>query len=84
MKGIIAKFCWDPVGIYLLKVNNRNTRASCEICSELTVKTPERGHYFSVSIVNFEQVIADWGGLNIICHPQRGIWWITKGGGSVV
>ena len=28
--------------IYLLKVNNRKTRASCEICSELTIKTPER------------------------------------------
>ena len=31
-----------PVGIYLLKVNNRNTRTRCEICSELTIKTPER------------------------------------------
>ena len=28
-----------PAGIYLLKVNNRNTRARCEICSKLTVKT---------------------------------------------
>ena len=27
-----------PVGVYLLKVNNRNTRAKCEICSELTIK----------------------------------------------
>ena len=24
-------------GIYLLKVNNRNTRARCEICSKLTI-----------------------------------------------
>ena len=31
-----------PVGIYLLKVNNRNTRTRCEICSKLTIKTPER------------------------------------------
>ena len=29
-------------GIYLLKVNNRNTRTRCEICSKLTIKTPER------------------------------------------
>ena len=29
-------------GIYLLKINNRNTRTSCEICSTLTIKTPER------------------------------------------
>ena len=32
----------DPVGIYQLKVNNRNTRTRCEICSKLTIKTPER------------------------------------------
>ena len=31
-----------PAGIYLLKVNNRNTRTRCEICSMLTIKTPER------------------------------------------
>ena len=29
-------------GIYLLKVNDRNSRARCEICSKLTIKTPER------------------------------------------
>ena len=34
-----------PVGIYLLKVNNRNTRTRCEICSKLTIKTPERCLY---------------------------------------
>ena len=32
-------------GIYLLKVNNRNIRARCEISSELTIKTPERRHW---------------------------------------
>ena len=31
-----------PAGIYLLKVNNRNTRTRCEICSKLTIKTPEK------------------------------------------
>ena len=35
---------YDPAGIYLLKVNNRNTRTRCEICSKLTIKTPERRH----------------------------------------
>ena len=25
---------------YLLKVNDRNTRIRCEICSKLTIKTP--------------------------------------------
>ena len=27
-----------PAGIYLLKVNNRNTRRRCKICSKLTRK----------------------------------------------
>ena len=31
-----------PGGIYLLKVNNRNIRTRCEICSKLAIKTPER------------------------------------------
>ena len=26
----------------MFKVNNRNTRTWCEICSKLTIKTPER------------------------------------------
>ena len=29
-------------GIYLLKVNNKNTGKRCKICSILTIKTPER------------------------------------------
>ena len=61
--------------IYMFKVNNTNTRTKW-ICSKLTIKTPERLQalfwclycslwtYFvpfsSVSIVNFEQVNADW------------------------
>ena len=56
-RKIYARITRFPVGIYLLKVNNRNTRTRCEICSKLTIKT-----YFtlgsSVSIANFEHVIA--------------------------
>ena len=43
-----------PVDIYLFKINNRNIKKSCEICSKLTVKTPERCQY--VFIVNFEHI----------------------------
>ena len=39
----------DPVSIYLLKVNNRNTRTRSEICSKLTIKTPERRQWFTES-----------------------------------
>ena len=31
-----------PAGIYLLKVNNGNTRTRCEICLKLIIKIPER------------------------------------------
>ena len=34
----------SATGIYLLKVNNKNTRTRREICSKLTIKTPERRH----------------------------------------
>ena len=32
----------NPAGIYLLKVNNTNTKTRCEICSKLTIKISER------------------------------------------
>ena len=48
-----------PAGSYMFKVNNRNTRTKCEICSKLTIKKPQ---YFtscsSVSTVFFEQVMS--------------------------
>ena len=44
-------------GIYLFKINNRNTRTRCEICSKLTIKIPVS----IVCIVNFEHPIAGWG-----------------------
>ena len=31
-----------PAGIYMFKVNNRNTRTRCELCSKLTITIPER------------------------------------------
>ena len=39
-----------PAGNYMLKVNNRNTRTMCEICSKLTLKTPERRGYVRYNI----------------------------------
>ena len=44
-----------PADIYLLKVNNRNTRARCEICSKLTIKIPERRRS-GIFIVNFDHI----------------------------
>ena len=63
-KALIEKSS-NPAGNYMFKVNNRNTRTRCEICSKLIIKTPERRHCLlvpcsSVSIVNFDQVNAGW------------------------
>ena len=33
---------FHQVDIYLLKVNNRNTKIGCKICSKLTTKTPKQ------------------------------------------
>ena len=33
-----------PASICVLKVNYRNTRTRCEICSKTTIKIPERRH----------------------------------------
>ena len=57
----------------LLKVNIRHTRTRCEICSKLTIKTPERRqwrrsgvfivnseHITHLAIVNFEHVSDSW------------------------
>ena len=57
----------------MIKINNRNTRARCEICSKLTIKTCFT--YFSiVSIVNFERVIVGWDVyiINIRVLTERG------------
>ena len=65
----------NPASIYLCTVNKRNTRAKFEIYSKLTIKTPKRRSWrrfgvfivnflpcTSVSIVNFENVIASCKG----------------------
>ena len=39
----------SPASNYMFKVNNKDTRTRCEICSKLTIKTPK-------VIVNFEHI----------------------------
>ena len=39
----------NPAGNYMFKVNNRNTRARCEICSKLTIKISERRHWWFIT-----------------------------------
>ena len=54
----VSIFSSNPVGIYLLKVNNTNTRTRCQICSKLTIKTQERCKWrlSGVFIDNFEHI----------------------------
>ena len=49
-----GKACSLPAGSCMFKVKNRNTRSRFEICSKLTIKTPERRH--GVFIVIFEHI----------------------------
>ena len=42
-KYLLQIFCvgFYPTGNSMFKVNNRDTRASCEMCSKVTIKIPE-------------------------------------------
>ena len=56
---VYSIFGYFPAGIYLLKVNDRNSRTRCEICSKLTIKIPERRQWrrSGIFIVNFEHIL---------------------------
>ena len=43
---LIAVLCASvyPANIYMFKVKNKHTRQRCDMDSNLTLKTPERGH----------------------------------------
>ena len=49
---------FQPSGIYLLKVNNRNTATRCEICSKLTIKINwPRSDIFIVTFIHISQLV---------------------------
>ena len=54
----LSKSCLFLADNNMFKVNNRNTSASCEICSKLTIKIPERRYWrrSGIFIVNFEHI----------------------------
>ena len=53
-----SRFSLFPADIYLLKVNNRNTRTRRGTCSKIAIKTTERRlwRFSGVFIVNFEHI----------------------------
>ena len=56
--GPMIIFKTYQVGIYLLKVNDRNTKTRYEICSIVRIKTPERCQWrrSGIFILNFEGI----------------------------
>ena len=50
----------SPANIYLFKVNKRNTRKRYEICSKLTIKTPERPHWRRSGVFSFNVFNVSW------------------------
>ena len=79
-------FCYDQklnantTKIYLLKVNNRNTRKRSEICSGVFIVNFETylTSFSSVPIVEFEQVNVSWECLmltnnttTVICNSHK-------------
>ena len=58
-KPLHSNFNSQLVHNYMFKVNKRNTRKRCEICSKLTIKVPEQRHWrhFGVFTVNFEYIL---------------------------
>ena len=59
--------------IYLLKISNKNTRTICEICSELSVKTPERhcsGVFIFVNLKHISYIVLSVFIVNFKAGPQ--------------
>ena len=81
-----ANFCqWsllpkNAAGIYLLKVNNKNTGTIVEIYSKLTIRTPERSHSHSsgVFIVNFEHISHLVLVFSLLTEPFTPVYNFTK------
>ena len=55
----MAEIMQFPAGICILKINDKNTKGKCEICSNVTIKTPEQRLWrrSSVFIVNSEHIL---------------------------
>ena len=58
--------CIDQVSIYLLIVNNRNTRTRSEICSKLTKKTPE----WHQALVQHQEKLTQGRQVQVVCKTK--------------
>ena len=57
-KSVQTKNIFQTTGNYNFKVNNRNTRAKCEVCSKLTIMASEWRQWRrrGVFVVTFEHI----------------------------
>ena len=75
-KAFVPRFLKSifPANIYLFKVNNRNTRKMCKICSNFSIKIPERGQCLK-SIFALRKTASKF--LYLLCdvqkQPSRGV-----------
>ena len=68
-----------PVNIYLLKVNNRNTRKGFKICSKLTIKRPERHDVVLVFLLLTLNILHCWLWTYFTLHFHNCVWkWINQ------
>ena len=61
----------------MFKVNNKNRRTICEVCSKLTIKTPERRQWrrSGVFIVNSGTYIKPCSSVSIVNFEQVNASW---------
>ena len=81
---ICSRYWWRhwnclPTNIYLFSFNNEITRKWCEICSKLTIKTPERRHcrHSGVSTVNFEHLSHLFLAYLLFTMDRKNICWTS-------
>ena len=66
-----------PFGIYLFKVNNKNTLKRCEISPKLTKNLPKKGHLqdlFDVDIHSSSCEESDFGGSDVDSDAELSIF----------
>ena len=69
-----------PANIHLFKVSSRKTRKRHEICSKLTIKTPERRQLgrSSVFIVNFKHISHLFLVFRLLTFEQVNVSWVVS------
>ena len=58
-QNVLMPFCnvSNPANNYLFKFNNENSRATREICSKLTIKTPEKCPTSFMVVISFKSFV---------------------------